>query len=56
MRVLVAEDNLTNQMVVRAMLSRLGQTVEIVGDGAPAVEAVRRSAGLSERVLGKKKL
>ncbi len=41
MRVLVAEDNLTNQMVVRAMLSRLGQTVEIVGDGAQAVEAVR---------------
>jgi two-component system sensor histidine kinase/response regulator len=29
-------------MVVRAMLSRLGQTVEIVGDGAQAVEAVAR--------------
>jgi two-component system, sensor histidine kinase len=42
LRVLVAEDNQTNQMVVRAMLSRLGQTVEIVGDGAQAVEAVRR--------------
>jgi signal transduction histidine kinase/CheY-like chemotaxis protein len=41
MRVLVAEDNLTNQMVVRAMLSRLGQTVEIVSDGAQAVEAVQ---------------
>jgi len=41
MRVLVAEDNPTNQMVVRAMLSRLGQTVEIVSDGAQAVEAVR---------------
>ena len=41
MRVLVAEDNLTNQMVVRAMLSRLGQTVEIVSDGAQAVDAVR---------------
>jgi signal transduction histidine kinase/ActR/RegA family two-component response regulator len=41
MRVLVAEDNATNQMVVRAMLARLGQTVEIVGDGAQAVEAVR---------------
>jgi CheY-like chemotaxis protein len=43
MRVLVAEDNPTNQMVVRAMLSRLGQTVEIVSDGAQAVEAVKRS-------------
>ncbi len=41
MRVLVAEDNATNQMVVRAMLARLGQTVEIVSDGAQAVEAVR---------------
>jgi len=41
MRVLVAEDNATNQMVVRAMLSRLGQTVEIVSDGAQAVEAVK---------------
>jgi len=41
MRVLVAEDNATNQMVVRAMLARLGQTVEIVADGAQAVEAVR---------------
>jgi CheY-like chemotaxis protein len=43
MRVLVAEDNPTNQMVVRAMLSRLGQTVEIVSDGAQAVEAVQAS-------------
>jgi CheY-like chemotaxis protein len=43
LRVLVAEDNQTNQMVVRAMLSRLGQTVEIVSDGIQAVEAVRRS-------------
>jgi two-component system sensor histidine kinase/response regulator len=30
-------------MVVRAMLSRLGQTVEIVSDGVQAVEAVRHS-------------
>ncbi len=41
MRVLVAEDNTTNQMVVRAMLSRLGQSVEIVSDGAQAVQAVQ---------------
>jgi len=43
MRILVAEDNPTNQMVVRAMLSRLGQNVEIVSDGAQAVEAVRKN-------------
>ena len=41
LRVLVVEDNATNQMVLLAMLKRLGQTVEVVGDGAKAVEAVR---------------
>jgi signal transduction histidine kinase len=41
LRVLVVEDNATNQVVLRAMLTKLGQTVEVVGDGAKAVEAVR---------------
>jgi signal transduction histidine kinase/ActR/RegA family two-component response regulator len=41
LRVLVVEDNATNQMVVRAMLTRLGQSVDIVSDGVQAVQAVR---------------
>ncbi len=38
--VLVVEDNATNQMVLRAMLTRLGQSVDVVGYGLKAVEAV----------------
>jgi CheY-like chemotaxis protein len=37
--VLVAEDNLVNQMVVRAMLEKFGCAVRIVGDGRKAVDA-----------------
>ncbi len=40
-RVLVAEDNPTNQLIVRAMLDRLGLQVEMVGDGQEAINAVR---------------
>jgi CheY-like chemotaxis protein len=41
MRVLLAEDNLTNQLVIRAMLTRGGAEVTVVSDGAAAVpEAV----------------
>ncbi len=43
-RVLVAEDNLVNQQVVRAMLERIGMTVVMVGDGAQAVAAVQSQA------------
>ena len=38
LRVLVAEDNLTNQKLVSALLDRKGHQVEIVGDGRLAVE------------------
>jgi CheY-like chemotaxis protein len=38
-RVLAAEDNVINQMVLSAMLARLGSTVTLVANGAEAVEA-----------------
>ena len=37
LRVLLAEDVITNQMVAKAMLKKLGCTVTVVGDGAAAV-------------------
>jgi PAS domain S-box-containing protein len=42
LRVLVAEDNQINQLVVTAMLGKLGHQADVVGDGAEAVAAVRR--------------
>ncbi|MBR9821711.1 MAG: response regulator [Rhodobacteraceae bacterium] len=41
MRILVAEDNGTNQLVIRSMLERMGQNVDMVVNGAEAVQAVR---------------
>ena len=40
MSVLVAEDDLVNQMVVEEMLKLLGCEVDVVGDGAAAWRAV----------------
>jgi CheY-like chemotaxis protein len=39
-RILLAEDNATNQMVTRAILQRAGASVEVVADGSQAVDAV----------------
>ncbi|MGJ7440619.1 response regulator [Aquipuribacter sp. MA13-6] len=42
LRILLAEDNPTNQRVTRLMLARLGYAVDIVADGLTAVRAVTR--------------
>ena len=43
-RVLVADDNLVNQTVIRRMLHRRGCHVDVVSDGVQAVRAARASA------------
>ncbi|MDJ0911102.1 MAG: ATP-binding protein [Woeseiaceae bacterium] len=43
-RVLLAEDNIVNQQVTRAMLESLGLEVSIAGDGEIAVELMLREA------------
>ena len=41
-RVLVVEDNVTNQKVAQGMLSRLGVQVDLAGDGEEALEALQQ--------------
>ncbi|WP_019905492.1 PAS domain S-box protein [Methylobacterium sp. 77] len=44
-RILVAEDVPVNQALARAVLELAGHSVEVVGDGAEAVAAIRATAG-----------
>lgn len=44
LRILAAEDNKTNQMVLRSLLARFNLTLDIVGDGALALAAWERDA------------
>jgi two-component system sensor histidine kinase RpfC len=41
LRILVAEDNPTNQMVIAKLLERAGHEVKVVGDGQKALEGLR---------------
>lgn len=43
-RLLVAEDNAMNQMVLVAMLDKIGYDADVVANGAEAVEALSRTA------------
>ena len=49
LRILLAEDNRINQMLVRSMLQKFGHTVEVADNGRIAVEAV--AAGDFDAVL-----
>ncbi|WP_090563244.1 hybrid sensor histidine kinase/response regulator [Belnapia rosea] len=44
LKVLLVEDNATNQLVMRTILQRAGCEVEVAADGAVAVTAARREA------------
>ena len=41
LKILVAEDNQVNRMLMASLLKKLGHTFEVVGDGDTAVDAVR---------------
>jgi CheY-like chemotaxis protein/HPt (histidine-containing phosphotransfer) domain-containing protein len=44
LRILLAEDNITNQRVATRIVERLGHRLDIAANGAEAVEAVKRHA------------
>lgn len=51
LRLLVAEDNPTNQQVARELLNHDGAIVEVVSDGQSAIDAVRKASPAFDCVL-----
>ena len=43
LRILAAEDTLANQMVIKAILEKLGHRVQVVGNGAEAVALTKET-------------
>lgn len=43
LKILLAEDNAVNQMLISALLTRMGHHVDVVGDGCQALDAVLAS-------------
>jgi PleD family two-component response regulator len=42
-KILLAEDNKVNIMVAQSMLTRLGYSFEVVGNGADVIQALKQS-------------
>ncbi len=42
-KILLAEDNKVNIMVAQSMLKRLGYSLEVVGNGADVIQALKQS-------------
>ncbi|WP_439594960.1 EAL domain-containing protein [Falsiroseomonas sp.] len=51
LRILAADDVAANRLLLRATLEAVGHSVELVADGAAAVEAVARAPGSYDAVL-----
>ena len=51
LRILVAEDNSVNQMIIRSMLEQFGQDATIVGNGQEAVEMLTQTVREFDLVL-----
>jgi two-component system sensor histidine kinase RpfC len=51
LRILVAEDNLTNQKVLKAILERVGHVVSLTGDGEEALDLLERADGAIDLVI-----
>jgi two-component system sensor histidine kinase RpfC len=51
LRILVAEDNLTNQKVLKAILERVGHEVSLTGDGEEALDLLEKGDGAFDLLI-----